>query len=163
MERQYQRSARLEMSEYVPGAIFPRLTGNSTTTRTCNYTTASFFTNVTTECKLYIEALQTCPTSSVPIKLRLEAARNAARCLDIYWKHAWYGTAYQSTPSSDDLGGHYRPPDIEKNSNCSYPDFFPILNRTCSFDLSAFDNTCSNTYKGPGGANDAYLKCQTAV
>ncbi|OIW26015.1 hypothetical protein CONLIGDRAFT_684552 [Coniochaeta ligniaria NRRL 30616] len=163
MDRQHQRSARLVMSKQFTGGIFPRLTGNSTSIRACNYTTESFFTNVTTECKPYIEALQTCPTSSVPIKLRLEAASNAARCLDIYWRHAWYGIDYEGTFSSDDLSGHYRPPDIEKNSNCSHPDFFLILNRTCSFDLSAFDNTCSNTYRGPGGANDAYLKCQSTA
>ncbi|KAB5567018.1 hypothetical protein GE09DRAFT_1219265 [Coniochaeta sp. 2T2.1] len=163
MESYDERSALLEVPTYVPGGILPRLTGSSTVSTACNYTTESFFSNATTECKPYIEALETCPTSSVPIKVRLEAASNAARCLEIYWKHAWYGDNYVTTPSSEDLTGSHSPPQIEKDVNCSYPDFFPILDRTCSFDLRAFDNTCSNTYNGPGDVKDAYLKCQSAA
>ncbi|KAB5584791.1 hypothetical protein GE09DRAFT_4391 [Coniochaeta sp. 2T2.1] len=163
MENYNQGSALLEVPEYVSGGIFPRLTGSSTVPPACNYTTESFFRNVTTECKSYIEALETCPAISVHIKLRLEAARDAARCLEIYWKHAWYGDNYVATPSSDDLTGRHSPPQIENDANCSYPDFFPILNRTCSFDLGAVDNTCSNTYNGPGDVKDAYLECQSAA
>ncbi|KAI9859792.1 MAG: hypothetical protein M1813_006509 [Trichoglossum hirsutum] len=49
---------------------------------------------------------------------------------------------------------------IEANQSCQYPDFLPILQKTCSFDLGKFDNTCSSTFNRTGlSRSNAYALC----
>lgn len=124
----------------------------------CNYSTESLFASVPLACGDYISSLQTCPASSVPIADRLLAADQTATCMRAFWQRSWLNDRLSIAANFTNETAVA----ITAKPDCTFPDFLPILQKTCAFDLERFDGTCSSTFNETGlPRSDFYTNCQS--
>lgn len=79
------------------------------------------------KCSIYMEALQTCSTTSISPALRLEAANQTAYCIQNYERSLYPDSKYKAATIYD-LGD---PVVIKGDSKCEFPDFLPVSRCRC--------------------------------